>query len=99
MTRTYYHIRELYDTPPLADGVVLWLSMDDAVQAARARLERDLSIDAHLGTVTVTVRAYNRVDGLQDWRVDGVFRPTKGVIRKHTLLVKALSVEVRGKHD
>jgi len=99
MTRTYYHIRELYDTPPLADGVVLWLSMDDAVQAARARLERDLGIDAHLGTVTVTVRAYNRVDGLQDWRVDGVFRPAKGVIRKHTLLVKALSVEVRGRAE
>lgn len=95
MTRTYYHIRELCDTPPLVDGVVLWLSMDDAVQAARSRLERDLGIDAHLGTVTVTVRAYNRVDGRTDWRVDGVFRPTKGIVRKHTLLVKALAVDVR----
>lgn len=95
MTRTYYHIRELYDTPPLADGVVLWLSVDDAVQAARSRLERDLGIDAHLGTVTVTVRAYNRADGRTDWRVDGVFRPTKGVVRKHSLLVKALAVDVR----
>lgn len=95
MTRTYYNIRALDETPPLTDGTVLWLSVEDAVQAARSRLERDLGIDAHLGTVTVTVRAYNRVDGRTDWRVDGVFRPTKGVVRKHSLLVKALAVDVR----
>ena len=95
MTRTYYNIRALDETPPLVDGTVLWLSMEDAVQAARTRLERDLGIDAHLGTVTVTVQAYNRLDGRTDWRVEGVFRPKTGVVRRHALLVKALAVDVR----
>jgi hypothetical protein len=95
MTRTYYNIRALDETPPLSDGTILWLSMEDAVQAARTRLERDLGIDAHLGTVTVTVQAYNRLDGRTDWRVEGVFRPKTGVVRRHALLVKALALDVR----
>jgi len=95
MTRTYYNIRALDETPPLSDGAVLWLTADDAVQSARTRLERDLSIDAHLGTVTVTVQAYNRLDGRTDWRVEGVFRPKTGVVRRHALLVKALALDVR----